>query len=144
MAVVLFSCSDDDDGNEPECTDTPISFTNLEKEYGCINTKRDMDIDLDNNFVIISSQAAFDALVTGTCMPEIDFAEFDLVIGKQFLNTGNDTIEYALAELCEDEGLQLVVTFNQNNTSEAPNLTYHILAPKLDNPERLEVEIIIN
>ncbi|MAN58204.1 MAG: hypothetical protein CMC08_00010 [Flavobacteriaceae bacterium] len=140
----LFACSNDDDSDGPACTNTPIAFTDLEKQYGCTNTKREMDINLNDTFVIISSQEAFNALVTGTCTPQIDFGTYDLIIGKQFLSSGNDSIEYELVDVCDSDDILLTVTFNQNNTSEAPNLTYHLLAPKLESPENLEVEILIN
>ena len=67
---------------------------------------------------------------------------------KDYYNT--KTVEfvikenYELVEDCETTAKTLTVTFNQNLTTEAPNLTYHRLIPKLMIGEELNVELIVN
>ncbi|MHA7944243.1 hypothetical protein ACJOV8_014290 [Formosa sp. 3Alg 14/1] len=134
----IISCSNDD------CTDTILKTTSLETEYGCINTKYQMDIDLSENHMIIRNQLDFTELVSGSCQPTIDFSIYDLIIGKKRLGNGNSFIDYTLVENCETGTQNLIVTFYQNDTTEAPNLTYHALIPKLENEQELSVEIIIN
>jgi len=134
----IISCSDDD------CADTILNTTSLENEYDCINTKYQMDIDLSENHMIIRNQLDFAEFVSGSCQPSIDFSVYDLVIGKKGLANGNSSIEYELVEYCEAENQNLIVTFNQNETTEAPNLTYHALIPKLGDEQELNVEIVIN
>ena len=148
LSLALFSCNNDDDTNEtdlcPEETIT-IETTSLEAEYGCINTENIMEIDVSSgNFIIISNQQTFDDLVTEVCMPVIDFATYDLVIGRQGLTSGNDSIRYDLIEICETEAQTLTVTFIQNATSVAPTLTFHALIPKLATAQELAVAIVIN
>jgi hypothetical protein len=140
--VVFFTaaCKSDDDG----CTSQTITTTSLEAEYGCVNTKNQMDIALNDDFVVITTQSGFDSQVTGTCQPEIDFTMFDLVIGKKALTSGNTSITYELVKNCALEELTLTVTFNQNSTTEAPNLTYHRLIPKLTAGETISVDIQID
>ncbi|MFD0931113.1 hypothetical protein ACFQ0R_00730 [Psychroflexus salinarum] len=138
---VLFSCSDDDDNI---CTDQVIETTGLESEYNCVNTKFEMDIDLTDDFIIITNQTDFNSRVTGECQPDIDFITYDLLIGKEQLTTGNDSIDYVLTEGCETNTYQLEVTFNQNNTLIAPNLTYHRLIPKLPQGREVTVDITID
>lgn len=140
VSIVIFSCNNDDG----VCTDINVSTTSLESEYGCTNTKYQMDIDLSNDFMIIRNQADFNALVTGSCLPSIDFDTYDLVIGKQSFASGNTSIEYLLVEDCETANQNLTVTFYQNATAVAPNLTYHALIPKLDDGQVLNVEIVVN
>ena len=135
----IFSCNNDDD-----CTDTILNTTSLEIEYGCTNTKYQMDIELSENFMIIRNQLDFTEFVSGTCQPAIDFSVYDLIIGKKRLANGNSSIDYELIENCETGSQNLIVTFNQNETTEAPNLTYHALIPKLGDEQELIVEIIIN
>jgi hypothetical protein len=72
----------------------------------------------------------------------IDFGTYDLIIGKRGLRTGNILISYELIENCETNVLTLTVTFLQNETLEAPNLTYHVLTAKIADVDGLEVEII--
>lgn len=62
---------------------------------------------------------------------------------KKSHGNGNHSIIYELIENCETGSENLTVTFNQNETNEAPNLTYHSLIPKLGNEQELNVEIVI-
>lgn len=135
----IISCNNDDD-----CPDTVLNTTSLEIEYGCINTKYQMDIDLSENHMIIRNQLDFAEFVSGSCQPAIDFSVYDLVIGKKGLSNGNSSIDYKLVEDCETGNQNLIVTFNQDETTEAPNLTYHALIPKLRDEQELNVEIVIN
>lgn len=135
---MIQSCNNDD------CENSILTVTDLETEYGCENTKYQMDIDLSDDFTIIRSQSDFDNLVTGSCQPTINFSIYDLVIGKKGLSNGNTSINYQLTEDCNTGNLKLHVTFNQNETTEAPNLTYHALLPKMGDEQKLNVEIEIN
>ena len=94
--------------------------------------------------MIIRNQSDFSEFVTGSCQPDIDYSTYDLVIGKKGLTTGNNSISYELVKNCETGNEKLTVTFNQNVTAEAPNLTYHALIPKLENQQILNVEIVVN
>lgn len=141
LILGIFSCDNDDN-----CSDNDINITSLESEYGCTNTKYQMDIGLSEseNYIIISNQSDFTDLVIGSCQPAIDFSVYDLVIGKQGLANGNSSIDYKLVKSCDTDNLKLTVTFNQNDTMIAPNLTYHALIPKINEEQELSVEIIIN
>lgn len=141
LAIIgLFvSCNNDDDG----CTDTVVNTTSLETEYGCNDTRYNMEIDLSETHSIIKNQQGFNALVTGTCQPSIDFNTYDLVIGKKGFDTESRSIEYKLFENCETGNETLTVTFRNGVFSNAPNITYHSLIPKLKDGQQLNVEIII-
>ena len=137
VLIGFYSCKKTDDNNK-------ISITNLESKYGCVDTKRQMQIDLLNDFKIIRTQIDFDSLVSGNCNPNINFITYDLLIGKKGLANGNDTIYYELIENYETENLNLKVNFINNMSMIAPNLTYHSLIPKLKSGQSIDVEIIIN
>jgi hypothetical protein len=139
LVFTIQSCSNDDD-----CTPTTLAITSLEDEYGCINTPYQMDIDLSEDFIIIRSQAVFEELVTGSCLPQIDFEAFDLLIGKKGLTNGFETIDYdGLANNCENGQLNLTVTLVRNATAIAPNVSYHVLVPKLEEGELILVSIVV-
>jgi hypothetical protein len=145
VIIVIFfvlpmqSCLNDDD-----CSPIIIPITSLEDEYGCINTPYQMDIDLSEDFTIIRSQTVFDDLVTGTCLPQIDFEAFDLLIGKKALTSGFETINYnELVKNCDNAQLNLTVTFVRNATAVAPNASYHVLVPKLGENEVIFVDILV-
>ena len=139
ISFVLISCSSNDDAG---CFVSDVDFTNMEAAYSCENTKNLVDINLQETFTLIKSQAAYDAQITGSCMPQIDFDVYTLIIGKKGLANGNTTISYDYSNDCATDTNILTVTFNQNATTEAPNLTYHILSPKI--AESTTVEVIIN
>ncbi len=145
LTLALSSCNNDDDDANPCPTETTIiETTSLETEYGCVNTENIMDINLPSgDFIIISNQQVFDNLVTETCMPNIDFTTYDLVIGRQGLTSGYSSIRYELTEICETGNQTLTVTFNLNTTTVAPTLTFHALVPKLTPTQELTVEIAL-
>ena len=142
LLTIAMSCNKNDDSST--CEDTLVNFTSLEEEYGCTNTPFTLDINLENTFTVIRSQDAFTALTTGECAPEIDFETYDLIIGKQALSNGFDSITYVALEDCTDNAVNLTVTFTTNLTAIAPNATYHILVSKLTNPQGTTVDVIIN
>jgi hypothetical protein len=117
--------------------------TSLEAEYGCVNTKYQMQIALQNNFKVIQSQAEFTAQVTGTCMPIIDFSNYALIIGKKGLTNGNRNISYALVRDCPNNKMTLNVTLQNDLTLNAPNITYHALVPKLNTNEQVAVNVTV-
>ena len=57
--MLVISCGDDDDTN---CEDTIVNLTSIETEYGCTNTPYQLDVNLQDDFTILSSQDAFEAL----------------------------------------------------------------------------------
>ncbi len=139
LILITQSCSNDDD-----CTSLTIDIISLEVAYGCINTPYQMDINISEDFIIIRSQTIFDDLVTGTCTPQIDFEAFDLLIGKKGLTNGFETIDYdGLANNCENGQLNLTVTLVRNATAIAPNVSYHVLVPKLEEGELILVSIVV-
>lgn len=136
--TVFVSCKKDND-----CQSINLDVKSLESEYGCINTKYGLSINLSDTYIIIRSQEEFENKVSGECIPKVDFSSYDLVIGKKQLTSGNTLIDYELIRDCHIGKLELKVTFNQNIAAEAPNLIYHALTPKLGDEETVEVQIII-
>lgn len=144
LLTLTFGCKSDDDIMTIEDSSIVGDFTSLEAEYGCVNTPYGLEIGLDNTFTIMFSQDDFNSLITGTCTPEIDFETYDLIVGKQGLTNGFDSITYAVVENPLTNALAVTVTFKLNATAEAPNAAYHLLVPKLTNPLLTTVDVIIN
>ena len=128
---------------EPVCMPEPLETAQLEDLYGCVNTPYQMNIDLDNSFEIIRDTTAFQQWVSGNCLAPIDFGKYDLIIGKQFLTNGVSDIAYQYFRRCTPDIYLLEVRIALNATTEAPNVTYHTLIPKLAEQERVKVEVII-
>ena len=135
LIFVLSSCKKDN------CNETPIATKHFESEYGCVNTKRTLLIDLSNDCTIIRSKTDYDSKVSGSCHPEIDFTLYDLVIGKQASGNENDTIKYDLRRTCPKNELTLTVDIIQSAATKPDNVVYHALIPKLGDEEGLKVNI---
>lgn len=133
LTLGFFSCSDDD-----SCTDMDLEISHLESEYGCTN----VGIELDNNFTIIRNQADYTTFVNADCQSPVDFAIYDLVIGKRGLSNGYSSIEYQLIKYCEKTNPALSVTFVLNDTDIAPNVTFNALVPKLEQDQSIDVELV--
>lgn len=145
------------------CASPELPVRSLESEYGCPDTRRQLNVNLSQTHTVIRSQADFDRLVTSSCQPRIDFNAYDLVIGKKELPSGNSGIMYTLRRdcktnqvllrarhkqctptcclYCETNQVLLRVVFQQNLTAEAPSITYHALVPKLAPGEDVRVKI---
>jgi hypothetical protein len=126
-----------------DCNFKELVTKQLESEYGCNDTRYDLDIDLSENYMIIRSQLEFESQSYGSCRVEIDFTKYDLVIGKKQLTNGNTSVVYNLKQDCSNR-LKLQVTFNQDLTDIAPNITYHTLVPKLGDNQTVDVDLVIN
>ncbi|AVR44250.1 hypothetical protein C7S20_02665 [Christiangramia fulva] len=137
LSFLILACSEGEN-----CTNRELNITSLENEYGCTNTKNS-DIEISEGYKIIRNQTEFEALNFGNCDPEIDFSKYDLIIGKYQLTTGNNSIDYDLVENCQTKNLILKIAFNQNETAEAPNVTYHALIPKLEIGQSISIEYAV-
>ena len=134
--VIIVSCD-----KENECENLVLITESLENLYDCPDTRYGLECRMDNDYEIIRSQQSFLDFTTGTCRPEIDFQSYDLIVGKKGLTSGNSSIEYNLIDDCQEVIKILTVTFNQNITTVVPNLTYHVLVPKLGDEETIRVII---
>lgn len=133
LILGFYSCSDN-------CTDITLDVSQLEIEYGCKN----VNIDLSENYMIIRNPLDFSEFVNADCQSQVDFSTYDLVIGKKGLTNGLVSIVYELTENCETEDQSLKITFNLNETDEAPNVIYNALIPKLEENQELNVELVMN
>lgn len=131
-----------DDVEIVECVPSQIPFTSIESYFGCANTKSGININLNNTFTIIRSQAEFDQLVTKPqgCSVNLDLTNYDLIIGKKTLTSGYQSVSYEYFT-SDCKKLVLKVTFVQNETLIAPNVIYHALVPKISNEQSVEVLI---
>lgn len=142
LLALLFSGCATVCGTEPEpCLNTALAVKSLETEYGCQNTIRQMSINLSETYTVIRSQQEFNQRVSGTCRPQIDFATYDLVIGKKGLANGPGGINYTLQQDCNSNNMTLHVAIGRSLTTEAPNITYHALIPKLAAGQEVSVQV---
>lgn len=139
IITVFFFLSSCNENKKMDCTDTIIEVNHLENEYGCT----DVDVNLSDTYMIITSPLDYSEFVNANCELDIDFDTYELVIGKKGLTNGLSSIEYELVENCETENQNLKITFHLNDTTEAPNITYNALIPKLSDNQELHVEIVL-
>jgi len=133
---ILPSCKKD------HCNEILIVTKHFESEYSCENTKHSLEIDLNNDCTIIRNKSDYDSKVTGACHPDIDFSQYDFVIGKQSFGNSNDTILYDCRYKCPGNELTLTVDIVQTTNTVPDNVVYHALIPKIGDGETLN--IIVN
>lgn len=135
-ALLWTGCNDDDDAG---CDPSLIEVRSLEQEYGCPDTPYGIALGIENDFIIISSQAEYEQWVTGTCNAVIDYDEFDLVIGSQQVTGTLTEIDYTYRQVCPTFRFELIVVIHTTASSSTPTLTYHALVPKLGTNQAVDV-----
>jgi hypothetical protein len=126
------------------CSSGPLVLKSLESEYGCSNTPMQMHINLNNSYRLINTQAEFNSLVTGSCLPNIDFNQYTLLIGKQALTGGLQNITYTALNDCNSNTQTVNVQITKNLALNAPNVTYHVLLPKVASTSSVQVNTTVN
>jgi hypothetical protein len=149
VCLSLFSCTDNDDADPvvevPCTTDTIIPTESLQNLYGCVWTEILQTTIPNNTFVIVRSQAQYDALMVQpyACLPEIDFETYDMIIGKSFSGATPSYFTYEYKQICGNPVKQLkVLEFLGMGTTPRYH-TYHALIPKLAPIETIDVERIV-
>jgi hypothetical protein len=135
LALAITSC-------KKECKEEFYDIESLENLYGCTNTRYDIEIDVSDNAVIISSQSSFDSMVEGPCQPTIDFGKYDLIIGKKSTLSQVDTIYYEYKRDCPDQDLVLSIEIIQIPDTPVDNVVFHALIPKLGDEETLFLNVV--
>ena len=138
LLICIMSCTKKDN-----CKEEIMNVKNFETDYGCVNTRFSLIIDLNNDCTIIRSKESYDSQVSGTCHPEIDFSLYDLVIGKQSTGNFNDTTLFDLRKTCPDKKLTLTIDIIQLDITQPSTVVYHALIPKLGDEESLNIQINI-
>ena len=143
LALFAFTCKKiaEEKRITPTCESGNVVIKNLETEYGCVNTKYNLQLNNVDSFVVINSQPEFEAKVTGTCLPAIDFAAYTLVAGKKQLTNDNSNIQYTAIRDCNASKIHLNVLLSNTLGLSAPVVTWHCLLPKLQATEMVEVNI---
>lgn len=124
------------------CTSGTVLHKSLQSEYGCSNNSYAANIN-GNTFIIIRNQADFNAMVVGSCKPNVDFSAYDLVIGQKQLTSGWAGTIYDLSKDCQTKTVTLNVTMKTGATADAPKVFYNCLLPKLQPNENVTVNVIV-
>ncbi|MCU0333432.1 MAG: hypothetical protein MUF62_00125 [Chitinophagaceae bacterium] len=116
---------------------------NTEQVYGCTNTAYQMQVAIRDSFLLITNAADYQLLVKGSCTPVIDFDKYCLLIGKRQLQQGLQAISYQLYYHCPKNCYEVQVKLQQHLGMQAPNVTWHLLLPKLASAQTVEVKLTI-
>jgi|SRR5690606_9476047 len=133
--IMLISCKGDDDNL---CSSTYLNHTTLENEYGCENPLFEMQVNwegIDNNYILITNQNDFEEIVSGSCIPEIDFTSYDLVL----VLTGTSNLEsynYNVIKTCQNT-ISIVINIEDSGSNEIITV-FNILIPKLETGQIIE------
>ncbi len=136
---LIISCKK---ANTETCNSGPVPYKSLKSEYGCSNNSYATNIN-GVTFVIIRNQTDFNNTVIGSCKPNVDFSTYDLVIGQKQLTSGCREIIYDLSKDCQSNTVTVNVTMKTNFTTEAPQIFYNCLLPKLQPNENVTVNVVV-
>lgn len=145
ILILLSSCS----AGSKHIEEAPITQTlpteSLETIYGCTNVSFLLSITAttySDYFILINNQEGFNRLhLNPSCSPEIDFNKYSLLIGTKGLTRGCSSIDYQLKKITTGtkDSLFLNVTFQLNDATVAPNVTWNVLMPR--QPEGIPVKV---
>lgn len=137
ITIFMGSCAEDD------CQSGSIDIKELD-EFGCLNAQLTMMVDSPNEFDLIRSQDEYNQLVSGTCEPQINWQEYDLIAGRISFDKTVDSVSKRLTKDCFNNQLTLRIEFNLSDMEIPTAINFHALIPKLSNEETIFVEFIIN
>jgi len=129
VVFILFSsCCKDDSVCTIDITNKAFS---IEEVYGCNNTITELVINSDTNSFFITNMNEYNNLISGDCHPQIDFEEYNLLIGKTFSLNKINSFEYTFYETCESGIYKLYLKpIKEVNSNLERFYTYHLLIPK--------------
>jgi hypothetical protein len=98
-------------------------------DFGCENEPWHLKSGYANNYYIITSQQELEKYTESDCIPQIDFANYTVLIGNKMFSTGIDHYD----EKVEENNAEIVytVTFYTNIAAVAQGVTYHVV---IENP----------
>ena len=137
VLITITSCGTED------CNSTTEAVSCLD-DFGCQNAAFQLSVESQQEFELIRSQEDFDNMVFGNCDVQVDWEEFDLVIGTIGLQSGLASIQKSLRKDCDTNQILLDITIITNSTALAPSITWQAVIPKLADDESLFVEILID
>lgn len=128
ITSIFFNCNDPDN---PCYTDLSNKVSTLETIYNCTTTISTMQLITNDEYKIITNTADYDALVEGDCHPNIDFAQYNLIIGSIFNESEINFKKYTFIKSCEPNDYKLTVEYELLPTAaDDIKQTYAILIPK--------------
>lgn len=134
--LIITSCA------KEECDSAQYDAMCLE-DMGCPNSIYQLQLESNNDFELIQSNEDFISKVNGNCQPDIDWSNFDLVVGTEQLTKGVGGITKTYKMDCNTNQLKLNITIQLNLTDIAPSIMWNSLIPKLKDNESVFVSVNI-
>lgn len=135
--IWLASCKNDDDNS---CSNQYVEFRNIEDISNCQETLWNFTLNTVEDYVIIRNQEEFVQLVNvQNCTVEIDFSEYDLIIGSHYISP-QANFEYEVIDNCTENKLYILVKLiNDQSSIGDEKAVFHVLVPKLTNNKTVQV-----
>ncbi len=111
------------------------------EDLGCINAALSVSLESTKEFELIRDQETFATIVTSPCDIDIDWLNYDLIIGNEPLPNGLAKIDKSILMDCINNQLNLDIFITLNETAIAPIVTWQALIPKLRDNETLFVTV---
>lgn len=124
VSISLIGCTD-----ENSCTSGTIPTISL-SDIGCNNAERLVKLNSSNELELIRSQDEFENLVIAPCALDIDWQQYDLVIGTVRLAQGYAGMKRTAVFDCVEDRMEMTVEITLSGTTDAPTVTWSFLIPK--------------
>ncbi len=134
--VIVVSC-----GNNDACEGGTLDVITME-ELGCVNSTYLTRVRSGKEFELITSQEAYDDLISTSCNPSIDWESYDMIAGMILLSKGLIKIEEGARYDCENNVLEITINVYLNDTTVATPVSFAFLIPKLSSEEVPFVKIV--
>ena len=139
LCLLLGSITGCTDNNQCEAGNQAVKSL---QDFGCSNVAYNVDVFSANEYALIRSEEEYNQNVEASCQPNVDWNNYDLIIGKQQLSNGLERIERNLVVNCSTNQLTLQFTFYLSITQIAPEITFDAMIPKMMDNQDLYVELI--
>ena len=136
ICLLGLGCTSDD------CSGNLIEVKSLE-DAGCQNANSGVTVISDSEFALIRNQADYDLLIIERCAANVDWMQYDLVIGNYLLDKGIGAIEKSLRMNCELNRLDLTFSIQLNTKPLIQQIALHALIPKLKDDLGIFVDVIL-
>ena len=119
ILFTFLSCNDDDNAY----VHTQVEFKNIDDLYNCEEIYLNLNVIGTNEFYLIKDEEAFNNYVTSNCAFDINFNQYNLIIGK----SGYLPNRYDFYKSCDNNFILNVISLPNTQSG---IYTYHVLIKK--------------
>ncbi len=141
IALLITACSKEECCVSTDITSSTMSIVQL---GNCEDAIFNMQFSFNEQYLIITNQSDYDDKVLGSCHPDLDFTQNNLVIGKVYSQKKILALNYKFYRSCEPNYYKLSIIPEHEGTGISDELIdyyYHFVIPKSEKIDFLKIVI---